>query len=87
MAIQTTGLAIIAIIYLLIRYFNQTNTPKIKNLPEIPGIPVFGNLLQFGSNHAKVAQEFAKKHGAVFQVRFGNKVFLSTNLGAMKQQN
>jgi hypothetical protein len=30
--------------------------------------------LQFGSNHAKVAGELAKKYGPVFQVRLGNRV-------------
>jgi phenylacetate 2-hydroxylase len=74
MSPQTVGIAIIAVIYLVIKYFNRTDTPKIKNLSEIPGVPLFGNLLQFGSSHAKVAGEFAKKYGPVFQVRLGNRV-------------
>lgn len=70
----------LAIIYFLIRFLNRTDTPKIKDLPEIPGVPLFGNLLQFGSSHAKVAGGLAKKYGAVFQVRLGNRVcsFTST---------
>jgi len=74
MSNQTTGIALIAILVLLWKYFNKTDTPKIKNLPEIPGFPLFGNLLQFGSSHAKVAGQLAKKYGPVFQVRLGNRV-------------
>lgn len=48
--------------------------PKIKGLPEIPGVPIFGNLLQLGEHHAKVAGSWAKKYGPVFQVRLGNRV-------------
>jgi len=76
MSYQTTGIALIAVIFFLIRYLNRTDTPKVKNLPEIPGIPLFGNLLQFGSSHAKVAGQLAKKYGPVFQVRLGNRVRL-----------
>jgi phenylacetate 2-hydroxylase len=74
MAHQVTGLLLIAVIYAILKYVNSTDTPKIKNLPEIPGVPLFGNLLQFGSSHAKVAGELAKKYGPVFQVRLGNRV-------------
>jgi phenylacetate 2-hydroxylase len=74
MSYQTSGIALLAVIFFLIRYLNRTDTPKIKHLPEIPGIPLFGNLLQFGSGHARVAGELAKKFGPVFQVRLGNRV-------------
>jgi phenylacetate 2-hydroxylase len=76
MSFQTTSIAVIAAILFLIRYLNRTDTPKIKNLPEIPGVPLFGNLLQFGNSHAKVARQLAKKYGPVFQVRLGNRVCL-----------
>jgi phenylacetate 2-hydroxylase len=76
MSYQTIGIALVAAIFFIIRYFNRTDTPKVKDLPEIPGIPLFGNLLQFGSNHAKVAGELATKYGPVFQVRLGNRVRL-----------
>lgn len=79
MSIQTTSVAAIAIIYFLIRYLNRTDTPKIKNLPEIPGYPLFGSLLQFGASHAKVAGELAKKYGPVFQVRLGNRRIVFAN--------
>jgi phenylacetate 2-hydroxylase len=76
MSFPTIGLALIAVIFFVIRYFNRADVPKIKNLPEIPGVPIFGNLLQFGSNHAKVAASFAEKYGPVFQVRLGNRVYI-----------
>lgn len=60
--------------YFLIWLFCTTDTAKIKNLPEIPGVPVFGNLLQLGTNHARVAGVWAKKVGPVFQARLGNRV-------------
>jgi phenylacetate 2-hydroxylase len=81
MSPQTIGIAVIAVVYFVIKYLNRTDTPKIKNLPEVPGVPLFGNLLQFGSTHAKVASKFAKKFGPVFQVRLGNRVgFVSLHI-------
>lgn len=77
MAFTNITFALVAILFLTIKYLNRTDTPKIKSLPEIPGVPLFGNLLQFGANHAKVAGDLAKKWGPVFQVRFGNKVCVS----------
>ncbi|KAI9051315.1 hypothetical protein LZ554_005416 [Drepanopeziza brunnea f. sp. 'monogermtubi'] len=79
MAIQTVGFAIVAVVFFLIRFLNRTDTPKVKNLPEIPGIPLFGSLLQFGEHHAKVAAELAKKYGPVFQVRLGNRRIVFAN--------
>jgi phenylacetate 2-hydroxylase len=74
MAMQTLVFAAIAVVFFAIRYLNRTDVPKIKNLPEIPGVPIFGNLLQLGTEHAKVAGAWAKKYGPVFQVRMGNRV-------------
>lgn len=74
MASPVTAIALISIVFFVLRYLNRTDTPKIKNLPEIPGVPLFGNLLQLGSHHAKVAREWAKEHGPVFQTRLGNRV-------------
>lgn len=71
---QTIGILAITIVFYVVRYLNRTDTPKVNNLPEIPGIPLFGNLLQFGVNHARVAGALAKKYGPVFQVRLGNRV-------------
>ena len=75
----TLSFALLAIGYLVVRFFNSTDTPKIKNLPEIPGIPIFGNLLQLGANHARVAGSWVKKHGPVFQVRLGNRRIVFAN--------
>ena len=83
MSYQVISIALIAVVFFVIRYFDRTDVPKIKNLPEIPGVPLFGNLLQFGNTHAKVAASFAKKYGPVFQVRFGNRVcilYIAKNL-------
>lgn len=46
MSYQLMAAAAIAAIYLFLRFLDATDTPKIKNLPEIPGIPIFGNLIQ-----------------------------------------
>lgn len=76
MAHEVLGLCLLAVFFLLLRYINRTDVPKIKGLPEIPGaLPVFGNLLQLGNLHCKVAGEWAKKYGwPVYQTRLGNRV-------------
>jgi hypothetical protein len=60
--------------YVLVKYLNRTEQAKINGLPEVPGWPLFGSLIELGERHAKVAQEWSKKYGPVFQVRLGNKV-------------
>ena len=77
MGYQHVGFALAAILFLAIKYFNRTDVPKIKNIPEIPGVPIFGNLLQLGDEHARKAGAWAKQYGPVFQVRMGNRVILS----------
>jgi phenylacetate 2-hydroxylase len=52
------------------RYLFQTEQPRIKGIPEIPGWPIVGNLLQLGSDHAAVCMKWAEKYGPVFQVRY-----------------
>lgn len=74
MSVQTLAITVVAVVYFVIRYLNRTDVPKIKGLPEIPGVPLFGNLLQLGNSHAVVAGKWAKKFGPVFQVRMGNRV-------------
>ena len=74
MTVQTLAVAVITVVYFLIRYLNRTDVPKIKGLPEVPGVPLFGNLLQLGDRHAQVTAKWAKKFGPFFQVRMGNKV-------------
>lgn len=74
MTYQTIGIAVIAVIFFAIRYLNRTDVPKIKGIPEIPGVPIFGNLLQLGEEHAKNAAKWVQHYGPVFQVRLGNRV-------------
>ncbi|KAK4113048.1 putative cytochrome P450 phenylacetate 2-hydroxylase [Canariomyces notabilis] len=76
---QTIAIATVVVVYFLVRYFNRTDVPKIKGLPEIPGVPIFGNLLQLGNKHATVAAQWAKKYGPVFQVRMGNRRVVFAN--------
>ena len=68
------SLAIIAVLYVLWRWVNRTDMPKINGIPEILGWPLFGSLIELGEYHAKVAQQWASKYGPVFQVKLGNKV-------------
>ena len=74
MTYQTIGVAVVAVLFFAIRYLNRTDIPKIKGIPEIPGVPIFGNLLQLGEEHAKNAVKWVKQYGPVFQVRLGNRV-------------
>ncbi|KAF4959220.1 hypothetical protein FSARC_10811 [Fusarium sarcochroum] len=79
MSDQVIYLSILAILYLLYKLSNSTDTPKIKGIPEIPGVPLFGNLFQLGTDHARVAQKWAAKYGPVFQTRLGNKRVIYVN--------
>jgi phenylacetate 2-hydroxylase len=72
--LQLAALTFISIAFVLIKYLNRTDIPKIKNLPEIAGIPLFGNLIQLGDEHARRTREWSKIYGPVFQVRMGNRV-------------
>ncbi|PHH64351.1 hypothetical protein CDD81_4708 [Ophiocordyceps australis] len=73
------GAALVIVAYALIKYFNATDIAKIKNLPEIPGVPIFGNLLQLGSNHARITKNWVRQFGPVFQARLGNKRVIFVN--------
>jgi phenylacetate 2-hydroxylase len=66
--------AAVVICFFAYRFLYGTDTPHIKGIPEIPGLPLFGSLFELGIDHAKVAQRWAKKYGPVFQVRMGNRV-------------
>ena len=66
--------AALPVLYFLWKLLTATDVPRIKNLPEIPGVPVLGNLLQLGTEHARVAGAWARKYGPVFQARLGNRV-------------
>ncbi|KAF2428873.1 putative cytochrome P450 phenylacetate 2-hydroxylase [Tothia fuscella] len=73
------GIAILSIAYLLWKWAYATDLPKIKGIPEIPGWPLFGSLIEMGEYHAKVAQKWAEKYGPVFQVRLGNRRIVFAN--------
>jgi phenylacetate 2-hydroxylase len=70
--------AVASISFFLYRFLYGTDTPHIKGLPEIPGLPLFGSLFELGEHHALVAQRWAKKYGPVFQVRMGNRVSIQS---------
>lgn len=74
MVYETVGITLIALLFVIVKFFDRTHIPKIKSLPEIPGVPIFGNLLQLGNEHARRAGEWVKEYGPVFQVRLGNRV-------------
>ncbi|KKY16289.1 putative phenylacetate 2-hydroxylase [Diplodia seriata] len=79
MSIQVATVAVVAAVFFLIRLLNRTDIPKIKGIPEIPGWPIFGSLIELGEQHAKVAREWSKKYGPVFQVRMGNRRIVFAN--------
>ncbi|OAP59340.1 hypothetical protein AYL99_06638 [Fonsecaea erecta] len=68
-----------SVIALLVRWANRTDIPKIKNLPELPGVPIFGSLILLGKYHARNCARLAKTYGDVFQVRLGNRRFIYAN--------
>lgn len=78
LSVYVAGAAVLC--FVVYRVLYSTDTPHIKGLPEIPGLPLFGSLYELGTNHAKVAQGWAKKYGPVFQVRMGNRVCITLNL-------
>jgi phenylacetate 2-hydroxylase len=61
--------AILFASYIIAELCFKTEQPKIDGLPEIPGWPVVGNLLQLGNDHAAVCKRWADQYGPVFQVR------------------
>ncbi|RFU27190.1 hypothetical protein B7463_g9141, partial [Scytalidium lignicola] len=68
-----------SIIVLAIRWSNKTDIPKIKGLPELPGVPMFGSLFLLGKYHARNCAKLAQTYGDVFQVRLGNRRFIYAN--------
>jgi phenylacetate 2-hydroxylase len=78
---QSLFFVVAAVAVLALRwYFTRADMPKIKNIPEVPGVPIFGSLLQLGDSHTQKAKQWAKEYGAVFQTRLGNRriVFVNT---------
>lgn len=76
----TLSFLFLSVVFLLVKLANRTDQPKIKGLPEVPGVPIFGNLLQLGSDHARVTGAWAKKFNwPVFQTRLGNRRIIFAN--------
>lgn len=74
-------LAVFAVLCLIgIKYGNRTDIPKIKGLPELPGVPFFGSLVMLGKHHSRNCARLAKQYGDVFQVRLGNRVSCARSL-------
>jgi phenylacetate 2-hydroxylase len=70
---------LLAVLFTAVKLLDRTDIPKIKGLPEIPGLPIVGSLYGLGDNHAKKAAEWSKKYGPVFQVRMGNRRIVFAN--------
>lgn len=70
-----------AAVAMLMRFGNKTDIPKVKGLPELPGVPFFGSLLLLGKHHARNCAKLVQQYGDVFQVRLGNRV--STSLRSL----
>lgn len=65
---------ILAVLYYAYEFLSRTDIPKIKGLPELPAVPVFGSLLHLGKYHARNCAKLVDTYGPVFQVRLGNRV-------------
>ncbi|KAK5170234.1 uncharacterized protein LTR77_004820 [Saxophila tyrrhenica] len=61
------------------RLLCSTDISKIKGLPELPGVPMFGSLFLLGKHHARNCACLAKQFGPVFQVRLGNRRIVYAN--------
>ncbi|KAH6985136.1 cytochrome P450 phenylacetate 2-hydroxylase [Ilyonectria destructans] len=70
---------IASVVVVAIKLANQTDIPKIKGLPELPGVPMFGSLFLLGKHHARNCARLSKTYGAVFQARLGNRRFIYAN--------
>jgi phenylacetate 2-hydroxylase len=72
--------------FILYNAFFKSEQARIKGLPEVPGYPIVGNLVQLGSEHALQCKQWAEKYGPVFQLRFGNKrVVVANSYKAVKE--
>ncbi|RDA94950.1 hypothetical protein CP533_0137 [Ophiocordyceps camponoti-saundersi (nom. inval.)] len=70
---------IAALLHLLRRLLYATDVPKIKGIPEAPGIPLLGSLVHLGADHARVAQRWARRYGPVVQARLGSRRVIFVN--------
>ena len=50
---QTFAFLALFLAFGLFTYLNKTDDPHIKGLPEAPGVPIFGSLINMGKSHAR----------------------------------
>lgn len=62
------------LLYALSWFFSRTDIEKIKDLSELPSVPIFGSLFFLGKYHAKKCAALVETYGEVFQVKLGNRV-------------
>ncbi|KAH7038991.1 putative cytochrome P450 phenylacetate 2-hydroxylase [Macrophomina phaseolina] len=75
----TTLFLIFIFIAGLTTWASKTDIPKVKGLPELPGVPIFGSLFLLGKHHARNCAKLKEKYGDVFQVRLGNRRIIYAN--------
>ncbi|RCI16106.1 hypothetical protein L249_1781 [Ophiocordyceps polyrhachis-furcata BCC 54312] len=71
--------AVAGLVHLLRRLLYATDVPKIKGIPEAPGLPLLGSLVHLGTDHARVAQRWARRYGPVVQARLGSRRVVFVN--------
>lgn len=71
---QLVAFLTISFIFWIAIRASKTDIPKIKGLPELPGVPIFGSLFLLGKHHARNCAKLREKYGDVFQVKLGNRV-------------
>lgn len=72
----------ISVLATLIWLIHRSTRPRLApaaGLVTIPGVAIFGNLLQLGWSNCQVRElaGLAKRYGPIFQMRLGNRVSVS----------
>ncbi|ODV63648.1 cytochrome P450, partial [Ascoidea rubescens DSM 1968] len=72
--------SIVFLVYIVINYFFGVgpSTP-IQNLPQVPGLPIVGNLHQVLYNPTVTYSNWAKKYGDVYQIKLGSENIVVAN--------
>lgn len=65
--------------YISLDFLGIVGPKKIKNLSEVPGLPIIGNIHQTLSNASLVYSKWAKQYGDVYQVRMGDRRVVVVN--------
>ncbi|KAK4940469.1 hypothetical protein LTR10_019453 [Elasticomyces elasticus] len=77
--LEIFAISFVLLVAVIIVFVDRTDVPHIKSLPSVPGLPMFGSLLQLGNSHPVAYQKLARRYGPVYQVRLGNKRFVVAN--------